>query len=163
MPLSKRINNLHINNHQSHGTQQQAHDEDAAMGFQSQPTQMFQQQQQHLNQHNHLNPQPSGSNGPASYMQGQQLETADQQMHMQQHHQQLQQQHLQQQAMLFHQQQSPADSGHSSNHSSNSGSSFDHHPPGGYEPELNNSENPFYYDKNKLLYDLHAERQRRNH
>lgn len=30
-----------------------------------------------------------------------------------------------------------------------------------YEPELNESENPFYYMKNKLLHDLHLERLKR--
>lgn len=31
----------------------------------------------------------------------------------------------------------------------------------GYNPELNHDENPFYYNKNKLLYDLYIERMRR--
>lgn len=31
-----------------------------------------------------------------------------------------------------------------------------------YNPELTQDENPFYYNKNKLLFDLHIERQRRN-
>lgn len=31
----------------------------------------------------------------------------------------------------------------------------------GYNPELNHDENPFYYNKNKLLYDLYVERMRR--
>lgn len=31
-----------------------------------------------------------------------------------------------------------------------------------YSPELTADENPFYYDKNKLLFDLHVERQRRH-
>lgn len=31
-----------------------------------------------------------------------------------------------------------------------------------YCPELKADENPFYYNKNKLLFDLHAERQRRH-
>ncbi|XP_073828195.1 uncharacterized protein [Musca autumnalis] len=30
-----------------------------------------------------------------------------------------------------------------------------------YHPELNKSENPFYYDKNKLLHELHLERMKR--
>ena len=30
-----------------------------------------------------------------------------------------------------------------------------------YEPELNESQNPFYYLKNKLLHDLHLERLKR--
>lgn len=30
-----------------------------------------------------------------------------------------------------------------------------------YDPELNESENPFYYGKNKLLHDLHLERLKR--
>lgn len=30
-----------------------------------------------------------------------------------------------------------------------------------YNPELGNDENPFYYNKNKLLYDLHVERMQR--
>ncbi|XP_005187470.1 uncharacterized protein LOC101893436 [Musca domestica] len=30
-----------------------------------------------------------------------------------------------------------------------------------YHPELNKSENPFYYDKNKLLHELHLERLKR--
>lgn len=30
-----------------------------------------------------------------------------------------------------------------------------------YDPELNESQNPFYYLKNKLLYDLHLERLKR--
>ncbi|XP_018800835.1 PREDICTED: uncharacterized protein LOC108976292 [Bactrocera latifrons] len=33
-----------------------------------------------------------------------------------------------------------------------------HHP---YAPELNEAENPFYYIKNKLLYELHYERLKR--
>lgn len=32
-----------------------------------------------------------------------------------------------------------------------------------YCPELTQEENPFYYNKNKLLFDLHIERQRRHH
>lgn len=32
-----------------------------------------------------------------------------------------------------------------------------------YSPELTQEENPFYYNKNKLLFDLHIERQRRHH
>lgn len=31
-----------------------------------------------------------------------------------------------------------------------------------YSPELTADENPFYYDKNKLLFDLHVQRQRRH-
>lgn len=31
-----------------------------------------------------------------------------------------------------------------------------------YRPELTPDENPFYYNKNKLLFDLHIERQRRH-
>lgn len=31
-----------------------------------------------------------------------------------------------------------------------------------YSPELSATENPFYYNKNKLLFDLHLERERRN-
>lgn len=31
-----------------------------------------------------------------------------------------------------------------------------------YSPELTATENPFYYNKNKLLFDLHIERERRN-
>lgn len=31
-----------------------------------------------------------------------------------------------------------------------------------YSPELTPDENPFYYDKNKLLFDLHVERERRH-
>ncbi|XP_055307424.1 histidine-rich glycoprotein-like [Sitodiplosis mosellana] len=31
-----------------------------------------------------------------------------------------------------------------------------------YRPELTADENPFYYDKNKLLFDLHVERERRH-
>lgn len=31
-----------------------------------------------------------------------------------------------------------------------------------YRPELTPVENPFYYNKNKLLFDLHIERQRRH-
>lgn len=35
---------------------------------------------------------------------------------------------------------------------------------GGYEynPELNADQNPYYYEKNKMLYDLHVERVKRN-
>lgn len=32
-----------------------------------------------------------------------------------------------------------------------------------YSPELSPEENPFYYNKNKLLFDLHVERERRSH
>lgn len=32
-----------------------------------------------------------------------------------------------------------------------------------YSPELSAEQNPIYYNKNKLLFDLHVERQRRNH
>ncbi|ALC46333.1 CG14229 [Drosophila busckii] len=30
-----------------------------------------------------------------------------------------------------------------------------------YNPELNADQNPYYYEKNKILYDLHAERVKR--
>lgn len=35
---------------------------------------------------------------------------------------------------------------------------------GGYEynPELTADQNPYYYEKNKMLYDLHVERVKRN-
>jgi len=32
-----------------------------------------------------------------------------------------------------------------------------------YNPELNEDQNPYYYEKNKMLYDLHVERVKRNH
>ncbi|XP_017156422.1 uncharacterized protein LOC108164944 isoform X2 [Drosophila miranda] len=32
----------------------------------------------------------------------------------------------------------------------------------GYRPELGPGQNPYYYDKNKMLYDLHVERVKRN-
>ncbi|XP_034671929.1 uncharacterized protein LOC117903699 [Drosophila subobscura] len=32
----------------------------------------------------------------------------------------------------------------------------------GYNPELSSDQNPYYYDKNKMLYDLHVERVKRN-
>ncbi|EDW32669.1 GL18306 [Drosophila persimilis] len=32
----------------------------------------------------------------------------------------------------------------------------------GYRPELGPDQNPYYYDKNKMLYDLHVERVKRN-
>ncbi|XP_022219993.2 uncharacterized protein LOC111072433 [Drosophila obscura] len=32
----------------------------------------------------------------------------------------------------------------------------------GYNPELSADQNPYYYDKNKMLYDLHVERAKRN-
>lgn len=35
--------------------------------------------------------------------------------------------------------------------------------PPGYSPELTQHENPYYYNKNKLLYELHLERMRRTH
>ncbi|KAH8399995.1 hypothetical protein KR215_005174, partial [Drosophila sulfurigaster] len=31
-----------------------------------------------------------------------------------------------------------------------------------YNPELNADQNPYYYEKNKMLYDLHVERVKRN-
>ncbi|XP_030378779.1 uncharacterized protein LOC115627288 [Scaptodrosophila lebanonensis] len=31
-----------------------------------------------------------------------------------------------------------------------------------YNPELNADQNPYYYEKNKMLYDLHVERLKRN-
>lgn len=63
----------------------------------------------------------------------------------------------------YHQYLSECNNGSSSNGSScttvSSNDNVNHVGP--YEPELSQEENPYYYSKNKLLYDLYLERMRR--
>lgn len=62
--------------------------------------------------------------------------------------------------MVHQQQQLPAHQQHSHSSSANQNDEhlMDFEP---YNPELTEEENPLYYRKNKLLYELHMERQRR--
>lgn len=138
MPLSKRINNLHINNE---------HTVD--------PNYVRQEQQYHPQQnmgHSSLSNPPVGHiNFPAHHQQHQHEQQQIHQHHITQHHHIAQQQ----QQMLQHQQQNgPEQIDH---HLHNNNNLMEN-----YCPELDQNENPFYYDKNKLLYDLHAERMLRN-
>lgn len=183
MPLSKRINNLHINNQPNISSQQQqqqhhasnapslVHDEDATMVFQPQQSPSFEQQQQQQLQ----------------IQQQQQLHMQHQHLQMQQHHHQatgnsfMFQQHQHQtssaataaastpsshQQFQHHQNNTSSSSNSSCSSSSHNGASSAPDVAAdlavGYEPELTDVENPFYYSKNKLLYDLHAERMRRH-
>lgn len=100
------------------------------------------------------NPTVGHVNFPA-HQQHHQHDHHAQQQQIHQHHIEQQQHHIAQQQMLQHQQQNgPEQINHQLHNNNNLMEN--------YCPELDQSENPFYYDKNKLLYDLHAERMLRN-
>ncbi|XP_055841676.1 transcription factor mef2A [Episyrphus balteatus] len=112
-PLSKRINNLHINNN---NLEESFHNH------------------QHHQHHNHQNYNTSNNMGMQN---------------IQQHinHNMQQQQYPNQ--VLHH-------------HNPNQVPQQDDFQQYSYDPELSEHENPFYYNKNKLLHELHFERVKRN-
>ncbi|XP_055377758.1 uncharacterized histidine-rich protein DDB_G0274557 [Condylostylus longicornis] len=128
MPLSKRINMLHINN-----------------------TYNIDSNQQHNGHHNGL---IMPLNQPAVYMNGN--------THINGHsvHNGNNQQH--------HHQPSHSHHHHHHHHHENghlvhiASSHIEIEDNSTYNPELNQDENPYYYNKNKLLFELHLERSKRN-
>lgn len=156
MPLSKRINNLNINNSAtavadllpppSHTINPAAlFDEDTTMGPPGDPWSAAQQQQQQQQQ---LQFQQQSSTSSSSSSSSASASASSSSSAAHQHYgyapagvQPAHQQHC-------------SDSNHSDGHPQ-------HHHASSYEPELSNDENPFYYNKNKLLFGLHAERMRR--
>lgn len=140
MPLSKRINNLHLTNPgQVNGS--------AAYG------------NPNLNSRPGTSAGPStqsGMNGQDILMEGQrthndphsQLVLNGHSHHNHNHHHQQHQQHTHHHHPVAHAQDTP---------------STGHADPAGYDPELGQSDNPHYFHRNKLLYELHFIRSRRCH
>lgn len=143
MPLSKRINNLHINN-----TYQNSSDEQAPSTSQLSAPNSIISHQDH-NQHHQFIPRDD-------------IDMLQQQPQLHPHDP-LNHQHQQQ----FQSNSDPHHNSQAANHSAFAASPQSHHAntmpmieP--YAPDLSSEENPFYYSKNKLLYDLHAARMQRN-
>ena len=121
MPLSKRINNLHLDNgSQGLNNNRNAIQEDVVMN------------QVHRVSHHPGQAHPAGShqNNVASNGHPQHQQQHNHHNHHQHHHQE--------------------------SHVANGDSA-------GYDPELSQSDNPHYYHKNKLLYELHFMRSRKCH
>lgn len=141
MPISKRINNLSITSNNLYHSQES----NDSNGFihhnyqQQQPHHHHPLHQQHDQYPNHLsnsigndNVQQNNSYFNMFSVNGERQSTILEHPHS-------------------HQQQS--------NHTPNTNSAID---VTNYSPELSAEENPFYYNKNKLLFDLHVERERRS-
>lgn len=192
MPISKRINNLtltsqNLSEHETPTAQNANQNEIASNHFmainnQEIQTQHFAQQSllqsypntmsaQHYGNHDvgqsaqHLHQPPhfhqshivQSTNHSNGFHNGSHLAIGtnshhkpnQQQMHHHHHQQQQQQQHHPHHPQHSHQ------STHAEPNNNNQMEDV-------YSPELTADENPFYYDKNKLLFDLHVERQRRH-
>ncbi|KAG4075448.1 hypothetical protein HA402_015101 [Bradysia odoriphaga] len=157
MPLSKRITNLHIN--QSSSPMQSENDiADYNMNVNHHHHQQQQQQQQHhqsIQQHQSLQFQNQfGSFGQMPSGESNQFSDFSNLSHP-----------IDEQERQYRQYLSECNNASSSNGSSctNVSSNENHmasYDP--YEPELSQEQNPFYYTKNKLLYDLYLERLRRH-
>lgn len=139
MPLSKRITNLHINASSSTPMQSDNDITDYNMNL----------NQQHQTDHSiqFHNPNQFGSfshsNGELNQLSiAQTTEEQKRQLHYQQYL-------------------NECNNASSSNGSSGTNVSTNASPMEPYDPELSQEENPFYYTKNKLLYDLYMERLRR--
>lgn len=166
MPLSKRITNLHINTSSS-----AMQSENDIIDYNMNLNQQQQQQQQHqtLQQH-HQTLQFQNSNQFGSFVQSNGESNQFSEFSNLSHPIDVQQQQHQQQQRQYQQYLSECNNASSSNGSSctniSSNENVNHMGPNGpydpYDPELSKEENPFYYTKNKLLYDLYLERVRRH-
>lgn len=106
-----------------------------------------QQQQQHPNFHqSHIVQSTNHSNG---FHNGSHLALGTKSNQQQQHHHQ-------------HMHHSQSQHHHHHHQTNNNSNLINNNNDETYSPELTADENPFYYDKNKLLFDLHVERQRRH-
>lgn len=143
MPLSKRITNLHINASSSSPMQSDIDITDYNMN-------LNQQHQQTVNSLHFHNQNQFGSFGQSN---------GESNQFSVSHPTDEQERQLQYQQYL-----NECNNANSSNGSSctniSSNDNVNHMEP--YDPELSQEENPFYYSKNKLLYDLYLERVRRH-
>lgn len=146
MPISKRINNLSItSNPNNYFNQESSNDSNGFIHYHPHQQQHPHHQQQHHQPYaNHLSNSTNNNSieqnshvNMFSINDGQQSTIME---HPISSHSHIHQQHT--------------------NHIPNTTNDIDGND---YSPELSAEENPFYYNKNKLLFDLHVERERRNH
>lgn len=155
MPLSKRITNLHIN--QSSSPMQSDNDiSDYNMNGNNHHHQQHQQQQQQQH-HQFQNPNQFGPFGQMTQVPNGESNQFSEFSNLS---------HPIDEEREYRQYLRECNNASSSSGSSctNNGRSNENHMAtyDPYEPELNQEQNPFYYSKNKLLYDLYLERLRRH-
>ncbi|KAJ6631725.1 hypothetical protein Bhyg_15777 [Pseudolycoriella hygida] len=151
MPLSKRITNLHINA-SSEPMQDDVTDYNMNLSEQHHPQPNLTHQHQILQFQNYN--QFGTFNQPIESNQFSEFSNLS-------HSIDDQERQLQYQQYLSERNNASSSSGNSSTNISSSDNANDMEPFDPYDPELSQKENPFYYDKNKLLYDLYLERVRR--
>lgn len=164
MPISKRINNLTLE--QEPPSAQHVNSSIASNQFMAINNQEI--QSQHFAQHSLAHSYPNNMSAHYVDQHGAGQPAIHPQHHQQYHHQS---HHVQStnHSNGFHNGSHLAigtnahhKPNHQSHHSPHIEPNNNNHMEDVYSPELTPDENPFYYDKNKLLFDLHVERQRRH-